>query len=145
MATAAAKIGPAPRYGSPAEVAALLGLSTKTIRRMIAADSVPSYRVGRRVLVPYRDADRVVRRNRNRRAPTMAVAPPTEPPLIDPATGRLRPLSDEERRARSARLLRTLEEIAKITDETDTDENWAEVFRGLDAARPEYPPAEGDI
>src|SRR4051812_32580386 len=142
MATAATKVGLAPRYGSPAEVAAFLGLSSKTIRRMIAADSVPSYRVGRRVLVPFRDADRVVRRNRNRRAPTMAVAPPTGPPLIDPATGRLRPLSDEERRARSESFRRALEEMAEITDETDTDEVWAEVHRGLAAARP-APPSEG--
>jgi hypothetical protein len=65
----------------------------------------------------------------------------TETPIVDPVTGRRRALSDEERRARSESLQRTLDEMAKITDETDTDENWAEVFRGLEAARPEYPPA----
>jgi hypothetical protein len=70
----------------------------------------------------------------------MSIAHPTEAPLIDPATGRLRPLSDEERRARSAELRRALDDVAEIMDETDTDEIWAEVFRGLDAARPECPP-----
>jgi excisionase family DNA binding protein len=72
MATAAAKIGPTPRYGSPAEVAALLGLSTKTIRRLIAAETVPAFRVGRRVLVSYRDTDQFIRQQR--RAPSMATA-----------------------------------------------------------------------
>jgi hypothetical protein len=72
----------------------------------------------------------------------MAIA--NEKPLIDPDTGKLRPLSDEERRERSERLRRTLEEIDQITDETDTDENWDEVYRGLAAARPEYPPTDGN-
>jgi hypothetical protein len=89
-------------------------------------------------LVADRDADPFDRRN-----PTMAIADPTETPVVDPTTGRIRPLSDEERRARSARLQRTLDEIAEITDETDTEENWAEVFRGLAAARGESPAAEG--
>jgi hypothetical protein len=31
--------------------------------------------------------------------------------------------------------------MAEITDETDTDENWAEVFQRLEAARLGYPPA----
>jgi hypothetical protein len=79
-----------------------------------------------------------------RRVPTMATAPTTEVPVVDPVTGRRRPLSDEERRARSDRLQQTLKSLREITDETDTDENWAEVFRGLAAARPEYPPVEGN-
>ena len=79
-----------------------------------------------------------------RRVPTMAIAPTTETPVVDPVTGRRRPLSDEERRARSDRLQHTLKSLHEITDETDTDENWAEVFRGLAAARPEYPPVEGN-
>ena len=71
----------------------------------------------------------------------MATAPTTETPLIDPVTGRLRPMSIEERRERSESLQRALDEMAEITDETDTDENWAEVFRGLEASRPEWPVA----
>jgi excisionase family DNA binding protein len=128
-----------PRYGSPAEVAAFLGVSVKTVRRALESGTMPSYRIGRRVLIAYRDADQLVRRK-----PTVAIANPTETPLIDPATGRLRPMSDEERRDRSARLQRTLEGLGGIADETDTDENWAEVFRGLDAARAGHDRAGGD-
>jgi hypothetical protein len=75
--------------------------------------------------------------------PDMAITHSTEKPLIDPATGRLRPLSDEERRTRSTALRRALEEIAEITDETDTDEVWADVFRGIDASRPHRKLFEG--
>jgi hypothetical protein len=46
------------------------------------------------------------------------------PPFIDPVTGRLRPLTDEERRARSEAIRRMLKEIATIRGETDTDEVW---------------------
>jgi hypothetical protein len=73
----------------------------------------------------------------------VAIANPTERPIIDPVTGRLRPLSAEERRARSQSLRRTLKDLAGITDESDTDEVWDEVFRGPAAARPEHPPAAG--
>ena len=74
----------------------------------------------------------------------MATAPTTETPIVDPITGRRRELSEEERRARSARLQRTLKGLTEITDDTDTDEIWDDVFRGLAAARPDYPPAEGN-
>jgi hypothetical protein len=73
----------------------------------------------------------------------MANPDPTETPLIDPATGRLRPISDEERRTRSAALRRALAEIAEITDETDTDEVWADIFRSIDESRPHRPLFEG--
>jgi hypothetical protein len=72
----------------------------------------------------------------------MAIANPPESPIIDPATGRLRPLSDAERRSRSHSLRRTLQDLAALTDASDTDEVWDEVFRGLAAARPEYPAPE---
>lgn len=41
-------------------------------------------------------------------------------------------MSDDEREARRDAALRALSAIGKITDETDTDEVWAEVFRGLE-------------
>ena len=69
----------------------------------------------------------------------MATAPTTETPLIDPVTGRLRPMSIEERRERSESLRRALDEMAGIVDETDTDDLWADVFSGLEAARGEHP------
>lgn len=50
--------------------------------------------------------------------------------------GRLISLSDEERAARSRELRRTLETLPTLTDETDTEETWAAVFRGIDEGRP---------
>jgi hypothetical protein len=74
----------------------------------------------------------------------MAVAPtPVPPGAIDPATGRLLPLSVEERRACSEALGRALDAIAEITDATDTDETWREVFRGIDEGRPHRKLFEG--
>src|SRR4051794_4053267 len=97
----------APRYGSPAEVAAFLGVSTRTVRRLIESDAIPSYRVGRRVLVAYRDADQLVRRN-----PTMAIAPnPVSPYRSVDARGRALPMTDEEIRQRAAEAIRALDEI----------------------------------
>jgi hypothetical protein len=51
--------------------------------------------------------------------------------------GRLIPLSAEERNARSEAAIRALKAITQIADETDTDENWSEFYRGIDANRPE--------
>ncbi len=64
---------------------------------------------------------------------------------IDAATGRARPLSDQEQKTRSEALVRALAEIAEMTDETDTDEIWADVFRGIDESRPHRPLFEGQL
>jgi hypothetical protein len=61
---------------------------------------------------------------------------PTFPPRALDEQGRLIPLSPEERKARSAAAIRALKAIRTRTDETDTDENWSEFFRGIDANRP---------
>jgi superfamily I DNA/RNA helicase len=45
------------------------------------------------------------------------------------------PMTDEERRARSVGLARALDEIAVMTDETDTDEAWERFTRELDEDR----------
>jgi hypothetical protein len=67
----------------------------------------------------------------------MSVGPtPSRPGAIDTTTGRLRPLTDQEPKARSEALARALDEIADMTDETDTDEVWSEVMRGIDEGRP---------
>jgi hypothetical protein len=71
----------------------------------------------------------------------MATVTVTE--TIDGATGRARPLSDQEQKARSEALTHALAEIADMTDETDADEIWADVFRGVDEARPHRPLFEG--
>jgi hypothetical protein len=52
-------------------------------------------------------------------------------------------LTDEEWEARRAAAVRALDAIAAITDETDTDETWREVFRGIDAGRPHRKLFEG--
>ena len=70
----------------------------------------------------------------------MAIAPtPARPCTVDPETGRLLPLTDEQRKVRSEALARVLDQIDQITDETDTDERWAEVFRHIDEGRPHRP------
>ena len=72
---------------------------------------------------------------------SIAATPRTE--SIDPATGQLRPLTAQERKARSEALGRALDDIAEMTDETDTDEVWGEVMRGIDESRPHRPLFEG--
>ena len=74
----------------------------------------------------------------------MAIAPsPVPPAAVDLETGRLRPQTETERRARSAALVRALDDLDRIGDETDTDERWAEVFRGIDEGRPHRPLFQG--
>jgi hypothetical protein len=75
----------------------------------------------------------------------MAIAPTPAPPRgdVDPATGRLLPLSDEQRQARTEALNRALDALADITDATDTDATWREVMRGIDEGRPHRPLFEG--
>jgi excisionase family DNA binding protein len=128
------------RYGSAAEVSALTGLSVKTVRRRVKDGSLRGVRLGRRVLIPLDAIDRP----RTQESPVMATAPtPDRPGAVDPATGRLRPLTDRERRARSEALGRALDAIAGMTDETDTDEVWRDVLRGIDEGRPHRPLFEG--
>jgi len=73
----------------------------------------------------------------------MASEPRHGPSAIDLVTGHLIRFTEEERRAYSEGLQRALDEIETITDETDTDETWDEVFRGLAAARQGAPNARG--
>jgi hypothetical protein len=49
------------------------------------------------------------------------------------ASGRVL-MDDEERAARRDAAIRALAAIGQITDETDTDERWVDVFRGLEGA-----------
>jgi len=65
---------------------------------------------------------------------------PSFPPLaLDPETGRMLPISDEELAARRDAALRMLKVLDQITDESDTDEKWREVYRNIDACRPHRP------
>ncbi len=59
--------------------------------------------------------------------------------VID-SSGRLVPRSESQRRAHSAALCTALDDIAAISpDATDSAEIWDQVFRGIDAARPQRP------
>jgi hypothetical protein len=53
------------------------------------------------------------------------------------------PISDEEIAARRDAVLRMLKVFHQITDESDTDENWREVYRNIDAGRPHRPLFKG--
>jgi hypothetical protein len=69
---------------------------------------------------------------------------PSFPPLaLDPETGRVRPVTDEEIAARRDAALRMLAALDQITDERDTDENWREVYRNIDSGRPHRPLFQG--
>jgi excisionase family DNA binding protein len=117
-----------PRYGSPAEVAAFLGISTKTVRRLVDGGAVPSYRVGRRVLVSFREADQFVRR-----VPTMAIAPsPVSPHRSVDARGRALPMTQEEIRQRAEEAIRAMDEILTIGTPEEQDETREQLFRDLD-------------
>lgn len=138
--SSAAKLPLTPRYGSAAEVSALTGLSVKTVRRRVKDGTLRGVRLGRRVLIPLDGIDRP----RTQEPPVMAIAPtPVPPGAVDASTGRLKPLTDREREARTEALGRALDEIAGMTDETDTDEVWRDVMRGIDEARPHRPLFEG--
>jgi excisionase family DNA binding protein len=79
-----------PLYMSVAQYAAHLAVSTRTVKRRIAANHIPSLHIGRRRLIPWRQADRVlterlvreereVHRNPLRKSLQPAPAPPEVP------------------------------------------------------------------
>jgi hypothetical protein len=69
---------------------------------------------------------------------------PSFPPLaLDPETGRMLLITDEELAARREASIRMLAVLEHITDENDTDEKWREVYRNIDAGRPHRPLFEG--
>ena len=69
---------------------------------------------------------------------------PSFPPLpLDPATGQLLPMSDEERAARRDAAIRAIKALSRMTDETDDDALWEEVYRNIDAGRPHRKLFEG--
>jgi excisionase family DNA binding protein len=146
--SAAERMPPSPLYVSAREVVNLTGVSLKTVRRRIKDGTLPRVRLGRRVLIPFAallgdDPRAQEPRPEPTEAPSMATAPTATPHRsVDPA-GRLLPLTDEERRARSEALGRALDDIAGMTDDSDTDEVWRDVMRGIDETRPHRPLFEG--
>ncbi|HEY2157889.1 MAG TPA: hypothetical protein VGH33_19830 [Isosphaeraceae bacterium] len=67
---------------------------------------------------------------------------PLGPRPID-ANGRLLPISEEERKARSERFQAMLKELETMRGPTDTEERWREFMRGIDEGRPERPLFKG--
>ncbi len=66
-------------------------------------------------------------------------SPRIQPGDVD-ASGRLLPLSEAQLRSRLEAIRAALDEIETIgPDETDADEIWAEVFKGIDSSRPDRP------
>lgn len=60
---------------------------------------------------------------------------------LDPETGRLLPMSQEELETRRDAAMRMLAAIGEITDETDTDERWKDFMRAFDEShrlRPQF-------
>jgi hypothetical protein len=57
--------------------------------------------------------------------------------------GRLIPLTDAQVRERNAEAIAALDSLADLTDATDTPELWANVYRGIDEARPHRKLFEG--
>lgn len=49
-----------PLYMSVAQYAAHIAVSTRTVKRRIAANHIPSVHIGRRRVIPWRQADRVL-------------------------------------------------------------------------------------
>lgn len=110
----------------------------KTGRRLIDSGALLACRGGRRLLAAFKDTG-VFRLSR--RVPTMSIVTTRE--TIDPVTGRARPLSAQEQRARAEAFARGLDDDVLAADETDTDQVWAEFFRGIDESRPHRPLFEG--
>ncbi len=55
------------------------------------------------------------------------------------ASGRLLPITPEEQQARARVLAEALGEMEAVVGEGDDDATWADVFRGIDEARPHRP------
>ena len=55
---------------------------------------------------------------------------------VDSSSGRILPISEEQRAARREAAIRALRAISEIADETDTDDRWEEIYRNIDDSRP---------
>jgi excisionase family DNA binding protein len=119
-----------PRYGSPAEVAAFLGVSTRTVRRQVDSGALPGYRVGRRVLVAYRDADQLVRRN-----PTMATVHRPANAEGEARTPYVPRISDEELARRNQSAMALLEAWKAEGDEEEQRATMEVLREALGARR----------
>jgi excisionase family DNA binding protein len=122
------------RYGSAAELAAYAGLSIKTVRRLVGARKVGGYKVGRRVLIPFEDMDRLIVGRANRVGPErnsiMATAETTA------TDGHYVPrISAEERARRNKAAIALLDSWESEGDEQEQHENLAILRESLGKGR----------
>jgi excisionase family DNA binding protein len=90
MSRSASTPQPEPLYMSIAQYAAHIGVSSRTVRRRIKANHIPSLHIGSRRVVPWRQADltltqRLVKEEREiHRNPLRKSLAPTAPPPAEP-------------------------------------------------------------
>jgi excisionase family DNA binding protein len=123
-----------PRYGSAAELAAYAGLSVKTVRRLVDAGKVAGHKVGRRVLIPFEDFDRLISQPGTKEARPMSIAPSTTSPhrSVD-ARGRALPMTDAEVRARAKVAIRALDALDDIGDEAEQLQTLEALIEAIDS------------
>ena len=61
---------------------------------------------------------------------------------VDSSSGRILPISEEQRRSTRGGDP-ALRAISEVTDETDTDDRWEEIYRNIDDSRPHRKLFEG--
>jgi len=77
-----------------------------------------------------------------RLAAYLALPRPLPAPGVD-AAGRALPVAQGQESAYAEAIGRALDQIAEITDETDTPETWGSVLRSIDEGRPHRKLFEG--
>jgi excisionase family DNA binding protein len=135
--SSAARMSPAPRYGSAAELASYAGLSVKTIRRLVDAGKVRGHKVGRRLLIPYADLDRHILSFEDHRRDAMSAAAPqaTLPRRSVDDRGRLVPMTEEEVRGRAEAIARGLDALDDMGDEDEQRQTLDALMVAIDEDR----------
>jgi excisionase family DNA binding protein len=127
------KSSPDPRYGSVTALARYAGLSPKTIRRLVEAGAVRGLKVGRRLIIPFEDADRYILGRCVRPSPgspsVMAtIHPRAEPPYVPP-------VGPDERARRHRAAVALLDSWEAEGDEREQRETMAVLREALGARR----------
>src|SRR4051812_1582929 len=137
----ALKAPTAPRYGSAAELAGYSGLSVKSVRRLVDAGKVRGLKVGRRLLIPFADMDRLILKGPADRAGTreanaMSAAPTITPPrrAFD-EQGRVLPLSPEDFRRQAEEGIRALLAVRDMGDEAEQRATFDALMTALEEDR----------
>ena len=125
-------VGFSRQYGSPEEIATLMGVSVRTVRRLYSSGRLIYYKLDRRILIAFADAEVLVRRSIRH-----AVNPPGVVPSSLTPEGRAYPYSTAEAGARVRQALTTLDEMAGDADgpEVDQVEALGHLRRNLRANR----------